>query len=343
MTDLDFPSKIMNKKDENSTKVTNPRYLSIDTFRGFTIIMMVFVNTIGHFDNTPIWMKHAEDIGLTYVDLVAPFFIFAIALTYHISYKRNREKYGPRDTFVKFLRRYAALLGLGMLGELRFTPDGFSFGWGAVPSIGMAGIMTLLVINQKKYVRLIIGILAIIAYQIVISVTFNIQGTDFVFSDIMFNESHGGILGGVGYGIMLIFSSVICESFEEKKFTWFIIWGIIFLILGVSTHFIWGISKRRVSVPFILISIGLGSLFFYIMWFIYDFKKITRNKSIILQPEGKNSLFLYAAHSLTTLLIVLIFPPYIHLGFAVLITLINVAVITLIGIVLDKRKVYIVF
>ncbi len=293
---------------------TSSRYLSIDTFRGITIIMMVFVNTIGHFDNTPIWIKHAEDVGLTFVDLVAPFFIFAIGLTYHISYMRNREKFGPRDTFIKFLRRYSALLGLGLLGELRFTPEGFRFGWGAVPSIGIAGIITLLVINQKKYIRLIIGILATIAYQIVIAITFEIQGTEFVFSEIMYNESHGGILGGVGYGIMLIFSTVVCESFEEKKFAWFIIWGIIFLILGISTHFIWGISKRRVSVPFILISVGIGSLFYSLMWFLFDFKKITRNKSIILQPVGKNSLFLYAVHSLTTLLIVLISKLVLHLS-----------------------------
>ena len=334
---------IKNKNTENSVVETSPRYLSIDIFRGITIIMMVFVNTIGHFDNTPIWMRHAEDVGLTFVDLVAPFFIFAIGLTYHISYMRNREKYGPRDAFIKFLRRYTALLGIGLLGELRFTPDGFSFGWGAVPSIGIAGIMTLLVINQKKYVRLIIGILATIAYQIVISVTFNIQGTEFIFTDIMYNESHGGILGGIGYGIMMIFSTVICESFEEKKFIWFIIWGGIFLILGISTHFIWGISKRRVSVPFILISVGIGSLFYSLMWFLFDNKKITRNKSIILQPVGKNSIFLYAAHSISTRLIVLISPAYIHIGFAILITLVNVAAIIVIGIVLDKRKVYIVF
>lgn len=339
----DSRSEIKKNYTKNSVVETSSRYLSIDTFRGITIIMMVFVNTIGHFDNTPIWMKHAEDVGLTFVDLVAPFFIFAIGLTYHISYMRNREKYGPRDAFIKFLRRYSALLGLGLLGELRFTSEGFAFGWGAVPSIGIAGIITLLVINQKKYIRLIIGILATIAYQIVIAMTFEIQGTDFVFTNIMYNESHGGILGGVGYGIMLIFSTVVCESFEEKKFTWFIIWGIIFLILGISTHFIWGISKRRVSVPFILISVGIGSLFYFLMWFLFDFKKITRNKSIILQPVGKNSLFLYAVHSLTTLLIVLISPGYIHVGFAVLITLVNVVLITLIGIVLDKRKVYIVF
>jgi len=277
------------------------------------------------------------------VDLVAPFFIFAIGLTYHISYRRARKKFGTRDAFIKFLRRYAALLGIGLLGELNFTPDGFTIGWGAVPSIGIAGIITLLVINKKKYVRLIIGILATIAYQIVISVTFNIQGTELVFSDIMYNESHGGILGGVGYGIMLIFSTVICESFEEKKFAWFIIWGSIFLILGVGAHFLWGISKRRVSVPFILISVGIGSLFYSLMWFLFDFKKMTKNKSIILQPVGKNSLFLYAAHSISTGLIVLISPGFIHIGFAVLITLMHMVLITLIGIVLDKRKVYIVF
>ncbi len=56
------------------------RYMSIDVFRGIVIVAMVFVNTLSEFNTTPAWSKHAIDFGLTYVDLVAPFFIFAIAL-----------------------------------------------------------------------------------------------------------------------------------------------------------------------------------------------------------------------------------------------------------------------
>ncbi len=56
------------------------RYMSIDVFRGIVIVAMVFVNTLSEFNTIPAWSKHAIDFGLTYVDLVAPFFIFAIAL-----------------------------------------------------------------------------------------------------------------------------------------------------------------------------------------------------------------------------------------------------------------------
>ena len=74
-------------KDESSEELKEKiRYMSIDVFRGFAIAAMIFVNTISPFDNTPAWSKHAIDFGLTYVDLVAPFFIFAIELNLKMSF-----------------------------------------------------------------------------------------------------------------------------------------------------------------------------------------------------------------------------------------------------------------
>jgi predicted acyltransferase len=337
------PNEESENENISKSEETNSRYLSIDAFRGLTIILMVFVNTIGDFSTTPWWTKHAEDIGLTYVDLIAPFFVFAIGLTYHLSYMKTKAKYGSFSAFMKFLKRYAALLGLGIIIEVRFTPDGFLFGWGAIPSIGVAGMMMLLVVSLKKHIRLIIGALLLIIYQIVISLTFNIQGVDIILSDIMYNESHGGIIGAIGYGIMLILSSVICESLEEKKQVRFIIWGLIFTVLGISTHFLVGISKRRVSGPFILISVGIGSIFYFIIWIIYDFKKFTKNKSLLLQPIGRNSLFLYFLHGIYSILVYLIFPADIHFVFVLLLTLSNIIVVAMLGIVFDKRKIYFVF
>ena len=58
---------------------TTERLEAIDQFRGFAIMMMALANYLGGVNIVPWWLKHAQDVGLTFVDLVAPFFIFAIS------------------------------------------------------------------------------------------------------------------------------------------------------------------------------------------------------------------------------------------------------------------------
>ena len=54
------------------------RIEAIDQFRGLTIIGMVLANYLAGVRSAPPCLRHADDIGLTVIDLVAPFFIFEI-------------------------------------------------------------------------------------------------------------------------------------------------------------------------------------------------------------------------------------------------------------------------
>ena len=87
----ELPPKIGNPMDQLN-HFEQSRHISIDVFRGMTIAVMVFVNTVAEFDTTPSWSKHALDLGLTYVDLVAPAFIFMVGLTYWYSYQRSIQQ-----------------------------------------------------------------------------------------------------------------------------------------------------------------------------------------------------------------------------------------------------------
>jgi len=137
-----------NQEVEKVEKEKGTRYLSIDVFRGLAIVTMIFVNVISSFNKVPAWSKHALDYGLTYVDLVTPFFIFAIGLTFILSFNRYQERNGWFQTFLRFIRRYAAFFGMGMLGSLfLFTEQGIFAGWGVLQTIGLAGIFTLLFID----------------------------------------------------------------------------------------------------------------------------------------------------------------------------------------------------
>ncbi|MHA2255838.1 MAG: heparan-alpha-glucosaminide N-acetyltransferase domain-containing protein, partial [Candidatus Heimdallarchaeaceae archaeon] len=90
------------EKVEVSLEEKKIRFLSIDLFRGLAIVGMIFVNILSEFDNTPSWSKHAVDYGLTYVDLIAPFFIFAISLTYKMSFDSTLKREGYVKAYTRF-------------------------------------------------------------------------------------------------------------------------------------------------------------------------------------------------------------------------------------------------
>jgi predicted acyltransferase len=78
------------------------RALSLDALRGFAILMMVLSGTIA-FGILPAWMYHAQTppplnkfdptvFGITWVDLVFPFFLFAMGAAFPFSMGKRLEK-----------------------------------------------------------------------------------------------------------------------------------------------------------------------------------------------------------------------------------------------------------
>ncbi|MHC4747209.1 MAG: DUF5009 domain-containing protein [Planctomycetota bacterium] len=58
------------------------RVISIDVFRGLTIFLMIFVNTVMEGRNIPLWLKHApsDADGMTLPDIVFPCFLFVVGM-----------------------------------------------------------------------------------------------------------------------------------------------------------------------------------------------------------------------------------------------------------------------
>jgi predicted acyltransferase len=306
---------------------------------------MVFVNFVAEYSAIPGWSKHTHNqnipYGLTYVDLVAPFFIFAIALTYHQSYRRSVARSGKLETVLKFIRRYFALLGMGLFTEVTLTPTSINFGWAALPAIGLAGLFALLFIRLRRYVRLMLGLALLAVYQFALGRTVMVHGVPVIVGDWNYLDVHGGLIGGLGYGILLMLGTVMGEAIEEKRMKDFLWFGGVFTAAGVATHFIWGISKDHVTGPFILISLGLASLTFYAVWYLYDNRQFTHGSSRLLQPQGKNSLFLYLIHALFVLIAQALLPVNAPLVFVLLVALGLIAAIWGVAVYLDRKQVYV--
>lgn len=70
------------------------RVASIDSFRGLTMFLMIWVNDFGSLNNIPKWLKHAlsnEDY-LGFSDLIFPWFLFATGLSIPFSIKNRLNK-----------------------------------------------------------------------------------------------------------------------------------------------------------------------------------------------------------------------------------------------------------
>ena len=92
------------------------RLLSLDVFRGLTIIGMLIVNNPGNAE-TAFWQtRHSPWNGCTLADLVFPFFLFVVGITTHLSLEARAAR-GDTDREIRrqILRRGALLFVIGVL------------------------------------------------------------------------------------------------------------------------------------------------------------------------------------------------------------------------------------
>ena len=86
------------------------RYISVDVFRGFTIALMIIVNSPGNWGNTFAPLLHADWHGITLTDFVYPFFIFIVGLSIVLS---NKNK-GTSSSTKTILFRSIKIFTLGV-------------------------------------------------------------------------------------------------------------------------------------------------------------------------------------------------------------------------------------
>ena len=325
-----------NITQSTSTEPRKQRILSIDVFRGLTITIMGFVNYAAILKNvTPVWSQHAPDYGLTYADLVAPFFYFAIALMMRRSIKSHIAKEGKIEAYFQQLKRYLTLMGMGFLGTLTLNEHlQVSFYMNTLSAIGLAGIICLFLIMKPRILRFILAIVLMIVYQLILLP---------LIGDYIVEESHAGFIGGIGWSIMLLYCTVIADELTEKNIKQLPIWGIISIVIGSALIYPFGISKHRVNVPYILVSIGFACIAFYLLWYLYDIKKITKGSSKFAQPQGKNSIFLFMTTSVIGGIlgrVLLLLGDLVNWPLVLIVGFVGIVINWQIGVALDKKELY---
>jgi predicted acyltransferase len=96
---------------------SSPRLVSLDQFRGYTVLGMFLVNFVGSFAVTsslfPL-LKHHHTF-CSYADTIMPQFYFAVGFAYRLTFLRRSAADGPRAAWSHAVRRNLALILLGVI------------------------------------------------------------------------------------------------------------------------------------------------------------------------------------------------------------------------------------
>jgi predicted acyltransferase len=96
---------------------SNPsgRLLSLDFFRGSTILAMILVNNPGSWSHVYPPLLHAKWHGWTFTDLIFPFFLFIIGVAIVYAFSKRISSGAPKiDLYKKIIRRTLIIFALGL-------------------------------------------------------------------------------------------------------------------------------------------------------------------------------------------------------------------------------------
>ncbi len=303
---------------ETASYRDSERSHALDMFRGFAILAMVLANYLADIAVVPAALKHAPDVGLTVIDLIAPFFIFAIGVTYGPSFRRRLETGTLGSAAGRFVRRYLAFIGIGAVisaGEAALGMGDSIVQWGVLQAIGAAGLIAMPAMALSPGWRLAAGIALLGVYQVLL---------DASWLPMVLGSSHGGLHGALAWAAMLIVSTAIADDSRAAarsrggtaaSVPRLALWGAGALAAGIALAGLLPelapVSKNRVSASYVLVSVGSSAILYSAFTAAADSLKL---RVPILESWGKNPLALYMLHYLLLGLVVLPGVEWWHAG-----------------------------
>src|SRR5262249_47004730 len=113
------------------------RIVSLDQFRGYTVLGMFFVNFLGGAAAIPAVFKH-HNTYCSYADTIMPQFFFPVGFAYRLTFLRRLQSAGPRAAYLRAIRRS---LGLILLGIFVHHLDGGAKAWADLQALGVRGFV----------------------------------------------------------------------------------------------------------------------------------------------------------------------------------------------------------
>lgn len=305
----------------------NERLLSLDVFRGLTIIGMILVNNPGSWKDVYSPLLHAEWNGCTPTDLVFPFFLFIVGVSIvfslnNILIANNKEVSAP--TLKRIFKRFIILFLLGIF--LAVFPK-FEFNTMRIPGVlqRIAFVYlfaSLILLSPLKNKLLHISVLILIVYWLLIyfipipnyGYTYMDKENNIIaWIDRYFLSNHlyrqgingdpEGILSTLPALVttisgMILGKYLIGEKDKTLKVVWMFFWGTILMIIGYLWDFWFPINKNLWTSSYVVYTSGMALIGFGICYWLIDvlgYKKLIQPFLVF----GKNAITAFFLSSLT--------------------------------------------
>jgi len=218
-------------------KLSGQRIRSIDVFRGFTILVMIFVNDVSGVSGIPGWMKHkpADADAMTFVDVVFPAFLFIVGMSIPFAINKRLAK---GDDFWKLqshiIWRVVGLLILGVFmvngeGGYNESAMGMSIAaWSLLFYLCAILVWNVYTIKNKKWKYLLQGVGAIGLLLLAWTYRGGDDGSEGI------KPRWWGILGLIGWSYL--YGCIIYQLFRGK------VWPLLFAIAICITWYCIGRS-----------------------------------------------------------------------------------------------------
>ncbi len=285
------------------------RLLSLDVFRGITIMGMILVNNPGTWSAIYPQLRHAEWHGCTFTDLIFPFFLFivGVAISYSLT-KRKAQGGSMKSLYLNIFRRSVILFLLGII--LAGFPFGLildhQFSWATIRIPGVlqrialvylvASILFLTTNTKAQYWitgAILIGYAALMSLVPVPGVGYaNYEPTTNLaaYLDQLLLGSHlwsvskvwdpEGILStlpAIGTAMLGIFTGNLLRGDKDstEKTVWMYIWGSVLMLAGWIWSFWFPLNKNIWTSSYVLYTGGLALFFLSFCYWFIDIKKVT--------------------------------------------------------------------
>jgi len=298
------------------------RIISVDIFRGLTIVLMILVNTPGTWSNVYAPFLHADWHGYTPTDLVFPFFLFSVGTSIVFAYQ---NKVANAVTYRKITVRSLKLIGLGLfLGAFTiyfpFVKDFEDIRFpGVLQRIGVVfffAAMLFINLNWKALLGICISIL--IGYWVWmgfvpingIESTFDRAPNNWanyidlnVFGSHMYKDDYDpeGLLStlpSIATSLLGIFTGLILISKKAKKEVLLAGLGVAMIAVGHLWDLAFPINKALWTSSFVMVTAGWANLTLALIYYVSDVKEIQFGS--IFRYAGANAITVYFLSSFVT-------------------------------------------
>ncbi len=288
---------------------TSERLLSLDVFRGITIMGMILVNNPGTWSAIYPPLAHAKWHGCTPTDLIFPFFLFivGVAISYSLS-KRKAQGGNMKSLYLNIFRRTIILFILGII--LAGFPFGILFGhefsWstiripGVLQRIAIVYMISsiLFLTTNTKFQYWFTGTILIV-YAMLMSFI-PVPGVGYAnfepttnlaaWLDHLVLGTHlwsgtkvwdpEGILStlpAIATAMLGIFTGnwLRSEKDQTTKTVWLFVWGSILMVAGWIWDGWFPINKNIWTSSYVLYTAGLALNFLAFCYWFIDVKKVT--------------------------------------------------------------------